>query len=140
MPRVFPFGSAPDLKALLDAQWQARNGDHVFHRDGQAIPYNSAWYWWKRTRKRAGLPHARIHDFRRTAARAMRRSGLSEGIIMRLCGWKTHSMFDRYNVIDEADLTQAVTRHFNSRVMAESQGVARQSESLTSSSISSSAP
>ena len=44
-------------------------------------------------------------------ARDMGRSGLSEGVIMKLCGWKTRSMFDRYNVIDEQDLTQAVTKH-----------------------------
>jgi hypothetical protein len=29
---------------------------------------------------------------------------VSEGEIMKLCGWRTRSMFDRYNIIDEADL------------------------------------
>ncbi len=42
----------------------------------------------------------------------MRRAGLSEGQIMRLCGWRTRSMFDRYNVIDERDLAQAVAKRF----------------------------
>jgi hypothetical protein len=37
---------------------------------------------------------------------------VSEGEIMRLCGWRTHAMFDRYNVIDEADLAAAVGRRF----------------------------
>ena len=41
---------------------------------------------------------------------------LAEGVIMKLCGWKTRSMFDRYNVIDEQDLTQAMTKHFNGTV------------------------
>ncbi len=118
--RLFPFGSAPDLKALLDAQWKARKGDRVFHQDGAAITYDSAWYWWKQARKRADLPEAIIHDLRRSTARDMRRSGLSEGVIMKLCGWKTRSMFDRYNVIDEQDLTQAVTKHFNGTVVAQS--------------------
>jgi len=118
-PRLFPFGSAPDFKALLDAQWQARKGDRVFNQDGRAITHDSAWYWWKQARKRAGLPNARMHDFRRTTARAMRRSGLSEGVIMKLCGWKTRSMFDRYNIIDEADLTQAVAKHFSGTVTAQ---------------------
>jgi hypothetical protein len=49
----------------------------------------------------------------------MRRSGLPEWVIMKFCGWKTRSMFDRYNVIDEQDLTQAVTKHFNGTVVAQ---------------------
>jgi hypothetical protein len=37
---------------------------------------------------------------------------VSEGEIMRLCGWKTRAMFDRYNIIDEADLAEAVGKRF----------------------------
>jgi integrase len=133
--RLFPFGSAPDLQALLDAQWKARNGDRVFHQDGQAITYDSAWYWWKQARKRADLPEAIIHDLRRSTARDMRRSGLSEGVIMKLCGWKTRSMFDRYNVIDEQDLTQAVTKHFCGKVTARLAPSKRTRQKLGSSSV-----
>jgi len=53
-----------------------------------------------------------VHDLRRTAARDLRRAGVSEGEIMRLCGWKTRSMFDRYNIIDEQDLAAAVAKRF----------------------------
>lgn len=94
------------------------NGPRVFHNNGQPITYDSAWYWWKAARKRADLPNAIIHDLRRSAARDMRGAGLSEGVIMKLRGWKTRSMFDRYNIIDEADLASAVALRFNGKQTA----------------------
>jgi hypothetical protein len=60
-------------------------------------------------------------DHLRSAAYGSERheaSGVSEGMIMKLCGWKTRSMFDRYNVIDEGELTTAVALRFNGRVTA----------------------
>ena len=66
-------------------------------------------------KKRAGVPGRLLHDLRRSAARDYRRAGVSEGEIMQLCGWETRSMFDRYNIIDEADLARAVAKRFNER-------------------------
>jgi len=63
---------------------------------------------WKRATKHAGLVGRLVHDLRRSAARDFRRAGVSEGVIMALCGWETRSMFDRYNIVDETDLAQAV--------------------------------
>jgi len=110
---TFPFGLAPMLKALLDARYGVKNGLYVFHRDGQPLGIGAIRSAWKRATKRAGLAGCLVHDLRRTAARDFRHAGVSEGEIMQLCGWESRSMFDRYNIIDEADLAAAVAKRFN---------------------------
>ncbi|HEV8499373.1 MAG TPA: site-specific integrase [Gemmatimonadaceae bacterium] len=108
--RTFPIADAPELKTLLLDRWKARDGLRVFHRHGKSIgDFRKAW---KRACTSAGLTGRLVHDLRRTAARDFRRAGVSEGEIMKLCGWKTRDMFDRYNIIDAADLTRAVRRRF----------------------------
>jgi integrase len=80
---------------------------HVFHRHGEPVrhfPYDH----WHALVARAGIPGRRIvHDFRRTAARSYRRSGVSEGVVMKILGHKTRSMFERYNIKNEDDLREA---------------------------------
>jgi integrase len=117
--RVFPFGEAPSLKALLEARWAARDGLWVFHRGGKRI--RDFRHAWASACARAGCAGRLVHDLRRTAARDMRRAGISEGEIMRLCGWRTRSMFDRYNIIDEQDLARAVARRFSGQGAAKSE-------------------
>ena len=48
------------------------------------------------------------HDFRRSAAKALRRAGVSESVIMAIGGWKTPSMFRRYAIVSNTDQRAAV--------------------------------
>ncbi len=84
--RMFPFGLAPDLKAVLDAAWANRDGLFVFQRAGRAIGYTTLLHQWQRATKRACCVGRQIHDLRRTAARDFRHAGVDEGTIMALRG------------------------------------------------------
>jgi integrase len=51
-----------------------------------------------------------LHDLRRSAARNLLQVGVPETVIMKIGGWKTRSVFDRYAVASTADLTAAMQR------------------------------
>jgi hypothetical protein len=51
-----------------------------------------------------------FHDLRRSAARNARASGVSEGVIMKMGGWKTRSVFERYAIVTETDMADAIER------------------------------
>jgi integrase len=65
---------------------------------------------WKKVCARAGVPGLLFHDLRRTAARNLRRAGVAENIIMQIGGWRTRSVFDRYAIITENDIVDAVRK------------------------------
>jgi integrase len=51
-----------------------------------------------------------LHDLRRSAARNLLLAGVPETVIMKIGGWKTRSVFDRYAVASTADLTAAMQK------------------------------
>jgi integrase len=64
---------------------------------------------WAKMTKAAGV-RILLHDFRRSAARNLIRSGVSRDVAKRITGHKTDSMFSRYNIVAESDLDDAAQK------------------------------
>ena len=116
--RLIPL--AGELFEILSMQRQVRDQrwptcPWVFFRYGQTDQgFRGAW---EEASQRAGLidqrtgKHKRIfHDLRRTGARNLVRAGVPERVVMAIGGWKTRSVFDRYNIVSERDLHDAAAK------------------------------
>lgn len=105
-------------KQIRDQRWP--DCPWVFFRYGKRIKdFRGAW---EEASKRASekVPslwdqernkHAKVfHDLRRTGARNLVRAGVPERVVMAIGGWKTRSVFDRYNIVSERDLHDAARK------------------------------
>ena len=81
---------------------------YVFHRRGKRIA--SFRKVFKAAATAAGIPGLVPHDMRRSAVRNFRRAGLSEHEGMKLSGHETDSIYHRYDIISDDDLTESMNR------------------------------
>jgi len=105
-----------DLRPFLETAHGARDPACPFIISWHGLGIGDLKRAWKNACKRAGVPDLHIHDLRRTAARNMIRAGVPEKQVMRIVGWKTHEMLDRYNILDERDAHlagQRMQRYFD---------------------------
>jgi len=85
-----------------------RGKGFVFANPATGKPWNQIRKVFDRARKAAGLSGVWFHDLRRSFVTNARRRGVPESVVMRLSGHRTRSVFDRYNVVSEDDLREAV--------------------------------
>ncbi len=80
--------------------------DYVFTRkDGKRV--KDFRKTWEQVCERAGVAGLLLHDLRRTGARNLRRLRVDQKTIMEIGGWKTASVFQRYNISDSEDKAEA---------------------------------
>jgi integrase len=98
------------LRAIIERRLKARRLDCpvIFHRQGR--PMGEFRKRWKRACAAAGVPTRLLYDLRRTAVRNMIRAGVDPAVAMRISGHRTRAIFDRYNIIDERDLREAMAK------------------------------
>ena len=110
-PRTCPF--IGDMYEVLLAAQKDRDSHWpdckwAFHRLAQPLKdFRGAW---ESACMRAGMPDLEFHDLRRSGVRNLSRAGVPEKTIMSITGHRTRAMFDRYNIVNEADLGDAAVR------------------------------
>jgi integrase len=83
----------------------------VFVSPRTGKPWNKIRRMWRRACKAAGLAEGVwFHDARRSFCTNPRRWQVPESVVMRMSGHRTRSVFDRYDIVEDGDVRQAVRR------------------------------
>lgn len=122
-PRILPLGpEGSELRTLIQGRAELRERlcpgtEWLFYRSevrasrGVAVmmigrQVKSIRHQWAAAQEATGITHL-FHDLRRTGVRNMRLAGVPESVAMRISGHKSRTVFERYNITDEADLSAA---------------------------------
>jgi integrase len=80
---------------------------------------------WTVATKAAEMPGLLVHDLRRSAIRNLIAAGVPEKVAMSISGHKTRAVFDRYHIVDTADVVNAMSKLQNKQL-----GESKNGESL----------
>jgi len=94
----------PVVRATLERIPRSIHTERVYLRNGQ--PFDEIKHSFQTACKNAGLTNFCFHDLRHCALNNLRRAGNDFFQIMSLSGHKTISVFKRYNLVSEDELSQ----------------------------------
>jgi integrase len=95
--------------ALVRCAVQGKSKDDFLLTRPNGKPVRSFRGSWSNLTK-AALEGTLVHDLRRSGARQMRQAGVPESIVQKIGGWKTRAMFERYAIVDNADMKRATVQ------------------------------
>jgi integrase len=98
------------VQKLLAALVHGKSGDDYVFTRANGKPVRDFRGTWQKACDHAGVPELLFHDLRRTGARNLRRAGVAEGIIMKIGGWRTRSVFERYAIVSRSDMNDAILK------------------------------
>ena len=99
-----------NVYALLSACVSGKQPDDCVFTRQCGKPVREFRETWRLACVAAGVPNLLFHDLRRTAARNLRRAGVAEGVIMKIGGWRTRSVFERYAIVSQTDIAEAMRK------------------------------
>jgi integrase len=141
--RVIPMAGA-ELAGILKRRRAARrvtiNGvtqigegsDFIFSRvlRGKLVPVRSIRKAWAEACTAAGFPKMLWHDLRRSAVRNMVDAGVPPVFAKKISGHKTDQLFERYNIVVEKQLAEALSMTERYRMAAKAEAASGQVVSI----------
>jgi integrase len=101
-PRIIPLH--PEVKATLERLPRGLHTDRVFLRNGQS--FDEIKHSFQSACRKANIENFTFHDLRHCALNNLRKAGNDFFQIMAMSGHKTISVFKRYNLVTEEELSK----------------------------------
>jgi integrase len=113
--RVFPLRSSDGelnrAGLVIEEQKTHRVKDCplIFHFNGKPISRSTFNKHWHAASQVSGVTH-HFHDLRRTVVRNLTRAGVHRTIAKAVTGHESDNIFERYDIVDTKDITEAITK------------------------------